>query len=237
MAHATRTVAAWDGPTRVFHWLLFALTIAGWVSFEFAEDIDDGLLVWHRWNGLAVLVVLVWRLLWGVFGSSTARFAEFAPSPASAWRHARLTWAGTAPRYLGHNPLGSLMIIGLLAILFVQAGLGLFAVDDNDLTGGPLHRLISEAVTKEATRRHDFIFHFVLLPLIGLHIAANVLYGLLKKEPLIQAMVTGKKPAEEYADAPAAILVANPWARAFACLIAAKLIVFGGIWLAGGRLL
>jgi len=228
-------VAAWDVPTRLFHWLLLALIVSAWVSYEYAEDLGDELLVWHRWNGISLLVLLTWRLLWGVFGSSTARFAAFAPLPASVWRHARETVTGAAPRYLGHNPLGSVMILALLVTLIVQAGLGLFAVYDNDLTGGPLHRLVSEANQKTATHRHNFMFHYILLPLAGLHIAANVLYEWLKKEPLIRAMVTGRKPAAAYADAQAAEIAERPLLRAFVCLLAAKLIVFGGILAVGGR--
>ena len=36
------------------------------------------------------------------------------------------------------------MILALLAAVTAQAVLGLFAVEHNDLTGGPLYRLISE---------------------------------------------------------------------------------------------
>ena len=228
-------MTAWDGPTRIFHWLLLTLIISAWVSFEFAEYIDDDLLVWHRWNGIAILTLLVWRLLWGVFGSSTSRFASFVPSPLQAWRHGHDTLKGTAPRYLGHNPLGSVMIIALLILLFTQTAFGLFAVDDNDLTGGPLHRLVSEATAKQSTHRHDFIFHYLLLPLAFLHIVTNVLYGRLKKEPLIRAMVTGKKPADAYADAPSAQIVERPLMRATVCLFAAAALVFGGIWALGGK--
>jgi cytochrome b len=228
-------VAVWDQPTRIFHWLLLTLVVSAWVSYEFSESFGDTLLVWHRWNGLAVLVLVVWRLLWGLFGSSTSRFRSFIPSPASALRHARAVWNGTAPRYLGHNPLGGLMIIALLLVLLTQGSLGLFAVDDNDLTGGPLNHLVSEADAKEATRRHAFIFEFILLPLAALHIAVNVFYSVIKKEPLVRAMVTGAKPAEKYQDATSAQIVERPMLRALVCLAAAAAIVFGGLVAAGAK--
>ena len=234
-AARTPTVTAWDRPTRIFHWLLLALIVSAYISTEYAEDLGDVLLVWHRWNGLAICVLLVWRLLWGVFGSSTSRFASFVPSPAGAWRYARAAWKGGAPRYLGHNPLGSVMIIGLLIALLTQVGLGLFAIDDDDLTGGPLRRLVDHAGNKTATHWHEWVFDFVLLPLAGLHIATNVLYGRLKKEPLITAMVTGQKPSGPYADEASAQLVERPMLRAFLCLIAAKIIVFGGLYALGGK--
>lgn len=230
------TVTAWDLPTRIFHWLLLVLVISAYVSTEYAEDLGDVLLVWHRWNGLAILVLLVWRLLWGVFGSSTSRFMSFVPAPALVWRHAIATLKDTAPRYLGHNPLGSVMIIGLLITLLIQIGFGLLSIDDDDLTGGPLRRLVDHAANKSATRWHEWMFDFVLLPLAGLHIAANVLYGRVKNEPLITAMITGEKPAMDYADEASATLVPRPLVRAFVCLIAAKIIVFGSLLVLGGTL-
>jgi cytochrome b len=228
-------VRAWDGPTRAFHWLMLALIVSAWVSYEFSESLGDELLVWHRWNGLSVLVLLIWRLLWGFAGSSTSRFASFAPSPAAVWTHARSLWSKHAPRYLGHNPLGSLIILVLIGVLLTQAVLGLFAVDDNDLTGGPLSHLVSEADAKRATRRHGFIFFYVLLPLAGLHIAANLYYQHVKREPLITAMITGTKPAGAYADAPEATIAANVWPRAALCLAVALALVFGPLVLAGGK--
>ena len=71
---------------------------------------------------------------------------------------------------------------------------------------------------------------------IALHIIANTLYGLVKKDPLIRAMITGKKPAGPYEDAREAAIIGQVWLRAGFCLAAAAAIVLGGIMLAGGRL-
>lgn len=236
--HATDTqrVAVWDLPTRLFHWTLVVLIISAWISYEFAEDIGDETLVWHRANGLAILVLIVWRLLWGIWGSSTSRFAGFVQHPAAIMRYARSLLNGRAARYLGHNPLGALMVLALLATLATISVFGLFATDDNDLVGGPLYRLVSEQQNARAARLHDQIFNYVLLPLAALHILVNALYTLVKKEPLIRAMITGKKPAETYADAREAGISARPGLRAAICLLVATAIVLGGIVAAGGRL-
>jgi cytochrome b len=143
---------------------------------------------------------------------------------------------GRLPRYLGHNPLGAYMVLALLAAVAVQGSLGLFAVDDNDLTGGPLHRLVSEATNKWATRWHAWSFNYVIVTLAAVHIAANALYGIVKKEPLIRAMITGEKPAGAYEDAAEAAIVARPLARASVCLVIAAAIVAGTILALGGRL-
>jgi cytochrome b len=206
------------------------------VSYEFAEALGDATLRWHRANGLAVLTLIVWRLLWGLVGSSTARFASFVAGPGAALAYARSLLEGRLPRYLGHNPLGAWMVLALLAALAVQGLLGLFAVDDNDLTGGPLHRLVSQTANKRATRWHAWNFHFVILTLVFVHVLANALYEFLKKEPLIRALITGLKPALAYEDQGEAAIVARPLLRAALCLVLAASLVFGAIIAAGGRL-
>lgn len=235
-SHETARTRAWDLPTRLFHWTLVLLVVSAWASFEFAEDLGDVTLVWHRVNGLAILTLLVWRVLWGLWGSSTARFASFVRSPSAVLAYTHGLLAGSGVRYLGHNPLGALMVLLLLATLGTIASFGLFATDDNDLVGGPLYRLVSEQQNVRAARLHGFVFHFVLLPLLLLHVTANVLYTLVKKEPLIQAMISGTKPAAPYADASEAKLAARPLPRALACLAASAAIVLGGILALGGRL-
>jgi len=229
-------VRAWDLPTRLFHWTLVGLIVSAWISYEYAEAIGDVDLVWHRWNGLAALTLIVWRTLWGFAGSSTARFSSFLRAPGAALSYARALVGGHLPRYLGHNPLGAHMVLALLAAVAAQGSLGLFAVDDNDLTGGPLHRLVSDATNKWATRWHAWSFEYVILTLAAVHIAANVLYGLVKKEPLIRAMITGEKPAGDYEDAAEAEIVARPLLRALVCLVIAAAIVAGTILALGGRL-
>lgn len=236
-ADRSSQIQAWDLPTRLFHWTLVALIVSAWVSFEFAEDLGDVTLVWHRANGLAILTLVVWRLLWGIVGPPTARFMSFVRAPGVVIAYARALIGRRPARYLGHNPLGALMVVTLLLVVIAQASFGLFATDDNDLVGGPLYRLVSEAGNLTAKRWHGMIFDFVLLPLAALHITVNTLYTLVKKEPLIPAMVTGNKPADAYEDAADAVDAdGSPNFRALACLIAAAVIVFGGILAVGGRL-
>lgn len=234
---ATARVTAWDLPTRLFHWALVVLVVSAWVSFRFSENFSDHLLKWHRWNGLAILTLLLWRLLWGIFGSSTARFSSFVRSPLAALAYARDLAAGRSRLFLGHNPLGGLMVLALLAIVAVQAGLGLFTVEHNDLTAGPLYRLVSESATKIASRWHHHVFDWLLLPLVAIHVAANVLYGIFKREPLIPAMITGRKPAALYEDEREARQPQRPLLRALSLLGLSALIVLGTIRALAGRLI
>jgi len=235
-ARTSQSVIAWDLPVRLFHWTLVLLLASAWVSFQYAEALGDFRLKWHRWNGYAILVLIAWRLLWGFVGPPRARFSSFVSSPIAALRYARDLFDGRARHYLGHNPLGAWMVLALIAVVASQAALGLFAVEHNDLATGPLYRLVGNELAKQLTRWHSFTFHWLVLPLVVLHVAANVLYGLLAREPLVKAMVTGRKPLRPYEDAVEAAPQGMIWLRALGVLVAAAVLVFGTILALGGRL-
>jgi cytochrome b len=231
-ASVSRTrVLAWDGPTRAFKWLLVLLVIDGWLSNEFGA----GFPAWHKWNGYAILVLIVFRLIWGFAGGSTARFSAFVAGPVAGIKYIRAQIAGCSPKYLGHNPLGGWMILALLAAVAAQCLTGLYAADEDRLViEGPLAKTVTDAAVNFAARWHHRIFDVIEI-LAVLHIAANLFYTFVKREPLIRAMVTGGKPAEAFADMQTAI--PGSWARAALCLFAAALLVFGAITLAGGSIL
>lgn len=219
-------VPAWDLPTRLAKWLLAAL-----VGLAFASRYyGDAGLVWHQWNGLAILVVIVFRLLWGVVGGSTARFASFLRGPGAALGYLASLLRGRPQHYLGHNPLGGWMVMALLAVVAAQALTGLFTTDDIAVYG-PMTAVVSDETIARASAWHQKIYPF-LLGLIALHVAANVLYSLFGRDKLIAAMVTGRKPAGTYVDRARA--TPGSMALALVCLAIAIVIVFGAIALAGG---
>lgn len=230
------SVEAWDLPTRLFHWTLVGLVALAWVTSEFAEQLGDPVLKMHRWNGIAVLALVVWRLMWGFAGSPTARFTNFVRGPGMALSYLRGLLRGAHARYLGHNPAGAYMVLALLAVVGIEAVLGLFTVEHNDLTAGPLYRLLSEDAVKQASRLHRMMFDNVLMPFVVVHVGVNVLYALVKREPLIPAMITGRKPAADYADSATAAADGRPVLRALVLLAVSVVIVIGTIKLLGGRL-
>lgn len=222
-------VTAWDGPTRLFHWLLVLLVVLAPVSHRFG-GIE---LAWHKWNGLAILTLVVFRILWGFVGGDTARFAAFIRGPGAAITHGRALFSRTKPRYLGHNPLGGWMILALLAVLTGQALFGLYTTDDV-LAEGFLAGRAGEDTVKWASVWHHRTFT-ILLVLVAVHVAVNLAYRWLAGENLITPMITGHKPAADYAD----LAAARPgsWGRAALCLAVAAGLVAGGISLAGGQLI
>lgn len=180
---ATAKVAIWDLPTRLFHWLLVGLIGLSWWSAEY--HFDDI----HIWSGIAVLSLLIFRILWGFFGSSTARFANFVRGPKAVFGYLQGSWRG-----IGHNPLGALSVIALLAMVGVQVGLGLFASDEDGIMQGPLARLIGFDAQETATELHEELFN-VLLALAAFHVAAIFFYRLRGKN-LVKPMITGSDEVE-----------------------------------------
>lgn len=187
-------VVAWDLYTRLFHWLLVFLVISAWFTAEFG----DMEMTWHKRNGYAIFILLVFRLLWGIVGSSTARFRGFIYSPAKAISYFKTLRKTSSDKYLGHNPLGSWMVWLLLFNLVLQIGTGLFASDEL-FANGPLSDYINEALARKFTLVHELNF-FALVVLIILHISAVIMYLLFRKENLIRPMVSGKKPVKDYKD-------------------------------------
>lgn len=225
------TVPAWDVPTRLFHWSLVTLMVLAWVSRKYG---DVG-LVWHKWNGYAILVLVVWRLIWGFTGSSTARFRSFFYWPWAAASYGMDFLLRRPRHFLGHNPLGGSVVLLLLAIIGLQGVLGLFSFyyeDEINNGKGPLANMLSETAGVAVTTLHVKIFDAIMV-VVALHIAANVLYLVWKGENLVKAMITGRKPARHYEDEPAARLVGA--GRAVLALIAAVVLVFGGIMTFGGK--
>jgi cytochrome b len=178
----------WDLPTRIAHWLLAALIAFSWWSVK--NHHTD----WHIWSGIALLTLLLFRLLWGLVGSSTARFAGFVRGPKAVLDYLRGKWTG-----IGHTPLGALSIIVLFAAVAVQVGLGLFAEDPDGLYAGPLAQLVSSNTSDTIRDIHEVNF-YILLGLIVLHVAAIVYYRLVEGKKLTKPMITGRAEVDPEAE-------------------------------------
>ncbi|HMO85308.1 MAG TPA: cytochrome b/b6 domain-containing protein [Lacipirellulaceae bacterium] len=114
-------VLIWDLPTRLIHWLL---TVGFFVCFgiaQFAGEHSRWFVV-HMLLGLALGIVVLLRLLWGIIGSRYARFGSFLYGPAEVWAYLRGAFTARAPRFVGHNPGSAyatyaiLLLIGLLVV-------------------------------------------------------------------------------------------------------------------------
>lgn len=182
----SKRIKLWDLPTRLFHWLLVLAVGAAVLTGQ----LGGNLIEWHGRIGIAIVGLLAFRLVWGLVGSTYARFAHFFPSPARIKAYLAGQWHGE-----GHNPLGALSVFGLLGLLLLQVGSGLFANDDIAFVG-PLFDLVDKEVSNRVTGLHHLLGD-ALIGLVVLHVAAIVFYVRVKKNNLVKPMLTGWKDDAE----------------------------------------
>lgn len=213
-------VRVWDWPVRIVHWLVALAIPALWWTGEHDQ------LDWHQRIGFGVLGLVLFRLMWGFVGGSTARFSSFLRGPRAVAAYARGLARGETAPIVGHNPMGGWSVAGLLALLAAEIGLGLFAVDVDGLEPGPLARLVDFDTGRAAAHLHHLAF-YGLLVLVGLHLAAIAFYAVVKRENLVGPMLTGRRamatPVPPMDGAPA-------WRTLAAALAAAAL----AAWIARG---
>lgn len=233
----------WDRTVRWFHWInvlaVLGLLGTGLVIFNgkalgLAGEAKVGLKVLHVWFGYVFAANLLWRIVWGFRGSRFARWSRALPfrrgfmAELGAYLHALRS--GEARPYLGHNPLGSLMVLLLLLLLLAQALTGLVlagtdiyypplgawiaawvaapGVDPASLLPGDKSLVDAAAWAEMRAFRKPFISVHVLAfyslcVAIVLHVAAVVLAEVKERAGLVSAMLHGDKwLAQTPVDAP-----------------------------------
>lgn len=179
------SIRIWDWPVRITHWSFAFLVPALWWS---AENSQWAL---HKRFGVAFFGLLVFRVLWGFIGTRTARFASFVRGPGAVVAYLRGS-SGSAAEKIGHNPLGALSVLGLLTIMAVQVGAGLFAGDPYDGATGPLNPLVGIATADTLTQWHEW-FYWVVIGMVALHLTAITFYAGIKHNDLVSPMISGRK--------------------------------------------
>jgi cytochrome b len=163
-------VKVWDLPLRLFHWLL-VITIA--IAFLSSEE-DSSLNNWHVISGWVAGILVVFRLIWGFVGGEHSRFFNFI-RPSRIGGHLSGLLSRRGEPSLGHNPLGAMSVVVLLALIAATVWTGAF--------GG-----------KGAEELHEIIA-WTLLAIVAVHVIAVIVMSMIERENLVRAMVTGSKPA------------------------------------------
>jgi cytochrome b len=211
------TIAVWDPFVRVFHWLLVAaLALALATSLLLPPTWIDA----HVIAGSSAAALVVARIIWGFLGPAPARFASFVRGPQTLLRHLDELRHGAGERHLGHNPLGSAMILVLLATVLAVAASGTVALG-GALKSGPLAFATSFAAGSTARHLHSLLAYGLLI-LIGLHVAGAIFESRRTSENLVKAMVSGRKELRA-GDAPLPVRAARP-----ATAIAVAGVLLGG---------
>ena len=167
----------WDLGVRVFHWLVVATVATALVT---GLSGPRNVLNIHIAAGAVIGGLVAFRILWGLVGSTYARFSSFPVQRVAINEDLAGLVAGRRPRYLGHNPLGSLMALALLAILSLSVMTGVVTLGGVDKQG-PLAFVTSYNAGKAAQGLHQALA-YVLLALIGGHLL-GVAYEFVHGQP------------------------------------------------------
>lgn len=163
-------VKVWDLPLRIFHWTLVLAIAVALLSSEEGSGLND----WHVLSGWVAGILIVFRLIWGVVGGEHSRFSDFI-RPSHIGLHVSGLVGGRHEPSLGHNPLGAVAVVVLLALVAGTVWTGAF--------GG------------EAAEEFHEVLGWTLLATVVLHVLAVIVMSKLERENLVRAMVTGSKPS------------------------------------------
>ena len=175
-------VKIWDSFVRLSHWLMVILVVLMWYTAE------EGLMERHLQLAGILGALVITRILWGFWGSESARFKSFIKGPKVVAEHLKDFKAGQYQPSNTHNAAGGWAVLALLLLLLVQFGTGLFASDDIFFSG-PLASSVGSDLSEVAGEVHETIFN-VLAAVVILHVVAILLYRV-RGINLISAMVHG----------------------------------------------
>ena len=184
-----RREAVWDPVTRLWHWLLAASVITGWILGEFRTF---SIMQWHIYLGYLTGGLLVFRYVWGWVGPAPIRHRTLVGSLRGISAYLRRLGRRRPSGVAGHNPLGALSVIAMVLALTAQVVTGLFSEDDALFFSGPLASEVSSDTIETMTSYH-YLFSNVVLVLVALHLAAILFYLVWKRENLVVPMLNGLK--------------------------------------------
>lgn len=188
-------ILVWDWPVRLGHWLLAGAFCVAWLTSE-----SESWRLVHVIAGATVLAVVTYRLVWGLIGSTHARFKDFMRGPEAVTDYLGSLLKLSPQHHTGHNPAGGWAVLALLILGLLTSLSGWLLYDDFFAdTFEELHEGL--AVT--------------MLTVAVIHLAGVFSGSLLHNENLPRAMLNGQKqghPEEAIASArPLAGLILLTW--------------------------
>lgn len=188
----SRTQLVHDLPTRLFHWLFAGSFITAFTIANVAEH--SAAFPLHMLAGLLLGALVVFRVLWGLFGTRYARFDSFALHPARLVEYLRAIFTGDGRRWTGHNPASSWAALLMLALGAGLAITGLLMVNGDREAYEDVHELLANA----------------FLAVVIAHVTGVIVHSLRHRDAFAKSMVDGRKrgDAESPTDVPARPLAA-----------------------------
>jgi cytochrome b len=173
------SVKVWDWPVRVFHWTLAASVIGAYVTGE-SEDFER----LHHTLGWVAAGLIAFRVVWGLVGTRYARFSEFVRGPEQVWSYIKSLRSSEPQHFVGHNPVGAVAVILLMALVALSVYTGWLALADNAA------EWLEEA--------HEIASNTLII-LVVVHVLGVLWSSRTHGENLLKAMLTGRKQADPQA--------------------------------------
>lgn len=170
-----KKIRVWDPLVRILHW--------GLVICVFSNLFNESGYPVHRILGMTASVIVFVRLIWGFVGPRYARFSDWFPTPSKLIPYLKALMRNEAPRHIGHNPAGAVMMLLLLALVL---GLG---------TTGFLSTTDAFYESEVLLEMHETLAG-MLVGAIILHVAAALYESWRHRENLIGSMLHGDKPLQ-----------------------------------------
>ena len=188
-------IKVWDPFVRIFHWTVV-------VSFFIAYITEDEVMWLHELAGYTILVFVIARVLWGVIGTRYARFSNFIYKPSTVKQYFKDSLHFKPKRYLGHNPVGGVMVILLLVMLALTSWSGMEAEETSEISAFNIEFVKSAFANGDKNggnevweEIHEFFANATLF-LVFLHVAGVIFSSIVHGENLVRSMITGRKRKE-----------------------------------------
>lgn len=180
-------VLIWDIWIRLFHWTLATaiifLLVSGETGWQFFE--------WHRLVGEGVLALVLFRVCWGLVGSSNASLIRLIASPRRAFLHLRHLVSGKVEPERGHNAAGGYAVLLMLLLIGFQATSGLFIADEDELIEGVFYGVLSSSASDQLYTLHHWNAGLIKAVVI-LHVLMVLIYLLRAGQNLVKPMFSGR---------------------------------------------
>jgi len=169
------TLPVWDWGVRLLHW---SLAIAIGVAWFNSSDSVGSL---YEIAGYVAAGVVIVRMGWGLmYGRRSARLSRCLRFPQQLPTYLRRMMEKRERRYLGHNPLGSIMVVALLICVAFACFTGWLFTTDRFWGYGWLSTL------------HE-VLAWSIVVLVIIHVVGVLFTALRHRESLVIAMITGNK--------------------------------------------
>ena len=169
-AETTKPQPVWALFVRVTHWM-----VAVFVMVNFFNDTG----FWHRFIGYSCLILVLARIIYGLFLTKTASSKLYIPTIANIKLHISELKTQHRSPHIGHNPLGQLAVYAMWALILLLALTGWLSRTDSywgEDWPVDLHGYLSDA----------------LMLMVILHVSAIALISKLQKRNLVKSMINGK---------------------------------------------